>query len=57
MGHQKPPTCLAFSPDGKTLAARFSEEHLGDSIRRRISELCRQVQFGKGHEQPKEKAA
>lgn len=51
------PVVLTTNFDGKTLAARFSEEHLGDSIRRRISELCRQVQFGKGHEQPKEKAA
>ena len=51
------PVILTTNFDGKTLAARFSEEHLGDSIRRRISELCRQVQFGRGHEQPKEKAA
>ncbi len=30
---------------GAELAARFGEQHLGDAIRRRISELCRQIQF------------
>jgi hypothetical protein len=28
---------------GEELAGRFGEEHLGDAIRRRLSELCRVV--------------
>lgn len=40
------PVILTTNFSGEELARRFGEEHLGDSVRRRISELCRRVQFG-----------
>lgn len=46
------PVILTTNFTGAELAARFGEEHLGDAIRRRISELCRQVRF-KGSEEAK----
>jgi len=40
------PCIFTTNFDGPGLAARFSEAHLGDAVRRRISELCRRAQFG-----------
>lgn len=39
------PVIFTTNFDGDGLAARFGESHLGDSIRRRIAELCRVVKF------------
>lgn len=39
------PVILTTNFTGAELAARFGEQHLGDAIRRRISELCRQIRF------------
>jgi DNA replication protein DnaC len=41
------PVFLTTNFTGAELAARFGESHLGDAIRRRISELCRHVRFNK----------
>lgn len=40
------PVILTTNFVGKDFEKRFGEEHLGASIRRRIAELCRVVQFG-----------
>jgi len=40
------PCIFTTNFDGDGLAQRFAEPHLGDAIRRRISELCRRAQFG-----------
>lgn len=39
------PVILTTNFDGPGLARRFGEDHLGDSIRRRIGDLCRVVRF------------
>lgn len=39
------PVIVTTNFDGDGLASRFAEKHLGDAIRRRISELCRHVHF------------
>lgn len=40
------PVIATTNFDGDELAGRFAEKHLGDAIRRRVSELCRQIHFG-----------
>lgn len=45
------PVIVSTNFDGDGLAARFAEKHLGDAIRRRISELCRHVHFNAQQQQ------
>lgn len=45
------PVIVTTNFTGEMFAARFGEKHLGDAIRRRISELCRHVHFNTQQQQ------